>query len=96
MALILLGLGWNFGFIASTALLSSAYRPEEGGRVTGLNEFVVFGVNALASIASGLLLQMLGWQMINMLVIPVATLGILLLGWGDIARRRRRASDAIA
>jgi hypothetical protein len=64
--------------------------------VTGLNEFVVFGVNALASIASGLLLQMLGWQTINMLVIPVATLGILLLGWGDIARRRRRASDAIA
>jgi MFS family permease len=95
-SLVLIGVGWNFGFIASTALLSSAYRPEEAGRVTGLNEFVVFGVNALASIASGLLLQMLGWQTINMLVIPVAALGILLLGWGDIARRRRGASDAVA
>jgi MFS family permease len=95
-SLVLIGVGWNFGFIASTALLSSAYRPEEAARVTGLNEFVVFGVNALASIASGLLLQMLGWQMINVLVMPVAALAILLLGWSDIARRRRRASDAVA
>jgi hypothetical protein len=39
---------------------------------------------------------MLGWQMINVLVMPVAALAILLLGWGDIARRRRRASDAVA
>ena len=44
----------------------------------------------------GLVLLLLGWHLINMVVIPVATLGILLLGWGDIARRRRRASDAIA
>ncbi len=95
-SLVLIGVGWNFGFIASTALLSSAYRPEEGARVTGLNEFVVFGVNALASIASGLLLQMLGWQMVNVLVIPIAAMAILLLGWGDIARRRRRAADAAA
>jgi MFS family permease len=95
-SLVLIGVGWNFGFIASTALLSSAYRPEEAARVTGLNEFVVFGVNALASIASGLLLQMLGWQMVNVLVIPIAAMAILLLGWSDIARRRRRAADAAA
>jgi MFS family permease len=95
-SLVLIGVGWNFGFIASTALLSSAYRPEEAARVTGLNEFVVFGVNAVASIASGLLLQMLGWQTINVLVIPIAALAILLLGWGDVARRRRGAADAAA
>jgi MFS family permease len=95
-ALVLLGVGWNFGFIASTALLSATYQPEEAARVQGLNEQVVFGAMALASIASGLLLEMLGWQTVNALVIPVAALAILLLGWGDLARRRRRAAGAVA
>jgi MFS family permease len=91
-ALILLGVGWNFGFIASTAMLSTAYRPEEAARVQGANETVVFGVMALASIASGLLLEVLGWQMINVMAIPLAAAAILLLGWGDIARRRRQTA----
>jgi len=43
ISLILLGVGWNFGFIASTALLSTAYRPEEASKVQGLNEQVVSG-----------------------------------------------------
>jgi MFS family permease len=83
VSLILLGVGWNFGFIASTALLSAAYRPEEAARVQGLNEQVVFGVMAVASIASGLLLQLIGWQSINILAIAVATGAIAVLGWGQ-------------
>lgn len=79
IALILLGVGWNFGFIASTALLSAAYRPEEAARVQALNEQVVFGVMAVASIASGALLDWIGWQAINVLAIPVATGAILAL-----------------
>ena len=81
-ALVLLGIGWNFGFIACTTLLANAYRPEEAARVQGLNEQLVFGVMALASVASGLLLQFIGWQAINILAIPVAALAILLLGGG--------------
>jgi len=84
ISLILLGVGWNFGFIASTALLSTAYRPEEASKVQGLNEQVVFGVMALASIMSGVLLNGIGWQAINVLVIPVATLAILSLAWGGM------------
>lgn len=91
VALVLLGVGWNFGFIASTAMLANAYRPEEAARVQGLNEQVVFGVMAIASIASGLLLETIGWQAVNVLTIPVATLAILLLGWGDMTRRQRKA-----
>jgi hypothetical protein len=52
---------------------------------------VVFGVMVIASIASGILLEVVGWQTVNMLTIPVATAAILLLGWGDIVRRRRPA-----
>lgn len=82
-SLVLLGVGWNLGFIASTALLASSYRAEEAARVQGLNEQVVFGVMAVASIASGLLLQLLGWQSINILAIAVAAAAIAVLAWGQ-------------
>jgi len=87
ISLILLGVGWNFGFIASTALLSTAYRPDEAAKVQGLNEQVVFGVMALASILSGVLLNAIGWQSVNVLVIPIATLAIVALAWGGMGSR---------
>lgn len=93
LALILLGLGWNFGFIGSTAMLSQGYRPEEAARVQGLNEQVVFGTMAIASISSGLLLQTIGWEAVNILAIPVATLAIGLLAWGDWHARKPQAAE---
>ena len=57
--------------------------PEEAARVQGLNEQVVFGVMAVASIASGLLLQLIGWQSINLLAVVMATGAIAVLGWGQ-------------
>ena len=53
MALILLGVGWNFAFIGATAMLTETYRPEEKSTVQGLNDFLVFGSVALASLSSG-------------------------------------------
>lgn len=90
-ALVLLGLGWNFGFIGSTTLLTGAYRPEEAARVQAINEQLVFGTMAVASISSGLLLQTIGWQSINVLAIPIATAAIGLLAWADTRRRRSAA-----
>ena len=86
IGLILLGVGWNFGFIASTAMLTVAYKPEEAARVQGLNEQVVFGVMAVASIASGVLLQIVGWQTINVIAIVVATIAIVALAWGSLTQ----------
>ena len=88
-ALILLGLGWNFGFIGATSMLASSYRPQEAGRVQAINEQVVFGASAIASLSSGFVLQWVGWEAINLLAIPVASLAILLLGLG--AWRQARA-----
>lgn len=84
IALALVGLGWNFGFIASTAMLASAYRPEEAARVQALNEQVVFGVMAAASLASGLLLETVGWATLNVLCVTLATAGVLALGWSQM------------
>lgn len=86
VSLVLLGVGWNFGFVASTAMLATAYRPEEAARVQGLNEQVVFGTMAIASIASGLLLELIGWQSINVFTLPAATAGILVLGLWQLRR----------
>jgi predicted MFS family arabinose efflux permease len=86
--LVLLGIGWNFGFIGSTAMLAASYRPQEAGRVQAINEQVVFGASAIASLSSGMLLQWLGWEAINLLAIPVAAVAILLLGLGTFRQAR--------
>ena len=57
IALILLGVGWNFGFIGATAMLASAHSPDERGHVQGLNDFLVFGGVFLASLSSGSLMN---------------------------------------
>jgi MFS family permease len=86
--LILLGVGWNFGFIAATAMLTELYRPEESFKVQALNEFVLFGIVALASFGSGGLLASAGWIWINVLVLPVVAICLGLIGWRTVADRR--------
>ncbi|WEK49143.1 MAG: MFS transporter [Candidatus Kaistia colombiensis] len=87
ITLILLGLGWNFGFIGATAMLSETYRPEERGRVQGLNDFLVLGSAAIASLLSGKLIGGPGWAFINMIVFPVVILSLVALTWAFLLRR---------
>ena len=87
-ALILLGLGWNFGFIGGTALVTESYRPEEKEKVQALNDFLVFGFVALASFSSGEILISGGWQAVNLVVVPISVLCLLALFW-----QMRRRSD---
>ena len=90
-ALILLGLGWNFGFIGGTALLTAAQRPEERARTQAANDFIVFGVVAVASLSSGVLFNTVGWGSINWTLLPmVAVPFVLLIGSVLIAARRHR------
>lgn len=79
-SLILLGLGWNFGFIGSTSMLTDVYRPEERMKVQALNDFLVFGTVAVASFSSGHLLHSAGWFSINTLMIPIVAVVLVLLG----------------
>jgi len=67
--LILLGLGWNFGFIGATALVTDTYRPAERGKVQALNDFLIFGTVAIASFSSGHS-NAAGWGRINGLSCP--------------------------
>ncbi|HSU04028.1 MAG TPA: MFS transporter [Acetobacteraceae bacterium] len=64
LSLILLGVGWNFGFLGASALVLECHRPEERTRVQSLNDFVVFGMMALGSFTSGGVLTAYGWNMV--------------------------------
>ncbi len=64
LTLILLGIGWNFGFVGASALVLECHRPEERTRVQSLNDFIVFGTMAVGSFTSGSLLTAYGWDMV--------------------------------
>lgn len=68
--LVLLGVGWNFAFVGGTALLTSAYREGEQAKAQAINDFVVFGTVAAASLSSGWLYHQFGWQALNLVALP--------------------------
>ena len=86
IALVLLGIGWNFGFIGATAMLTQAHPAHERGRVQGLNDFLVFGCVTLASLSSGVLMSLgettlAGWNAVNIAMIPFLALAGAALIW---------------
>ena len=80
VALILLGLGWNFGFIGATTMLAASHEPHERGRMQGLNDLIVFGGVTVASLASGGLMNcsggdaQAGWASVNLAMGPFLVL----------------------
>jgi len=86
-ALILLGLGWNFGFIGATTMLAGAHRPEDRGAVQGMNDMIVFGMVTIASLASGGLMNCSGgtseegWNAVNLAMVPFLVLAGGALIW---------------
>jgi MFS family permease len=90
-ALILLGIGWNFGFVASTAMVAELYRPEEAFRVQAMNEFILFGIVAMASFSAGKVLAGSGWETVNWIVFPVVAACLVLIAAQSIAERRSTA-----
>lgn len=95
VALILLGLGWNFGFVGATTLLSTAHSPNERGQTQGLNDMMVFGCVTLASLASGGLMNCSGgtavdgWNAVNVAMVPFLLLAGGALVWLTIQDRRK-------
>ncbi len=94
VALILLGIGWNFGFIGATTMLAGAHEPHERGRMQGLNDLLVFGGVTIASLASGGLMNCLGgspqegWTAVNMAMAPFLVLAGGALLWLVLHPRR--------
>jgi MFS family permease len=90
--LVLLGVGWNLLFVAGTALLTTTYRPAERYRAQAVNEFSVFGTQALASLLAGPALHLVGWRALNLAaLLPLALFAAALLaGSAQRSRNSRR------
>src|ERR1019366_7746943 len=89
--LIVLGVGWNFGFVGASALVLETHRPQERNKVQAFNDFLVFGMMAVGSFSSGQLLANYGWSAVNLVVYPPVVLGLAVLTLASFARRRRRS-----
>ncbi len=86
-ALLLLGVGWNFLYIGGTTLLTETYRPEERAKVQGGNDFLVFAVQGVTSLSSGVLITHEGWAILNYWALPaLAITAIATLRWWLVRR----------
>lgn len=92
IALILLGLSWNFMFIGGTTLVTTTYKPAETAKVQGMNDFLVFGTVATASLLSGQLQEHFGWEVVNYGALPLLLFVIALTFWHMPKARRMRAA----
>jgi predicted MFS family arabinose efflux permease len=92
ISLVLLGVGWNFGFIGATAMLTDTYRPEERSKAQGANDALLFSTVAVASLMSGQTLNAFGWTAVNLLAFPVVAICLAALLW--LSRRQSNAELA--
>jgi MFS family permease len=79
VALILLGLGWNFMFVGGTTLLIKTYQPGERFKAQAINEAAVFGTSAVGSLLAGALLSQFGWTLVVISTVPALLLVTALL-----------------
>jgi MFS family permease len=87
VGLILLGLGWNFGFVGASAMVLDTHRPEERNKVQAFNDFIVFGTVAFGSFSSGHLLATHGWAVVNWTVFPFVVMAVVVLTSSGLFRR---------
>ena len=80
-SLVLLGLGWNFLFIGGTNLLSRSYNENEKFKVQSINDFLVFGLQALAALSAGWFVFNFSWEVVLLSVIPLLFMQFALLLW---------------
>ncbi|CCO49055.1 putative Permease of the major facilitator superfamily [Vibrio nigripulchritudo SOn1] len=78
LALILLGVGWNFMFISATSMFSQSYKSENRAKAQAFNEFFVFGCVAITAMLSGWLEATIGWQKLNLYTAPFVVIVMLM------------------
>lgn len=86
--LVMLGIGWNFGFVGASALVLETHTSAERNKVQAFNDFLIFGLMALGSFSSGQLLAHFGWSAVNLVVFPPVLLGLCVLALVWSSKRR--------
>ncbi|MSP02031.1 MAG: MFS transporter [Acetobacteraceae bacterium] len=94
VALALLGVGWNFLYVGGTTLLTTTHTAAERGRAQGFNDMTIFAVGLTCSLGAGVLLQSIGWEALNLLLLPWLAIAALALLWFGAGQNRREAARA--
>ncbi len=93
-ALILLGIGWNFLFLTGTSLLPQSYRASERHKVQAINDFIIFGFQATASLMAGWILFKAGWHVVVLTSLPFIII-LFVVSWFYFKKERNDAKQAI-
>jgi len=88
LALVLLGIGWNFLFVGGTVLLAQSYQPNERYKVQGLNEFLVFGCQAMAALSAGVFLNLIDWRGLLLASFTIIALQLIVITWQHIRQKQ--------
>ena len=88
IALVLLGIGWNFLFIGGTSLLVLCYKESEKFKVQGFNDVLVFSIQSIASLIAGYSILKFSWNEINLACIPLILIIILVSIKADLYKNR--------
>jgi MFS family permease len=96
-ALVLLGVGWNFLYVGGTTMLTYTYSMAERFRAQAVNEFLVFGTSATASLLAGTVMYYFGWYRLMWIPIPVLLLvcvALIVVRKDELLYRRKSAPPA--
>ncbi len=88
LAMILLGLGWNFTYTAATSLMTTAYTPAERAKTQGMMNQTIYTVVAMGSLSSGALIHFFGWQWVNVGAMPLLVIAAVVTAWCAATRRK--------
>jgi len=94
VALMLVGVGWNFMYTGGTTLLTEAYAPAEKAKTQGANDLIIFTTMGVSSFASGALVSSAGWEKMNLGAIPVLAVALGAVLWLALSRRAARVASA--
>jgi len=81
IALITLGVSWNFLYVGGTTLLTDAYEPSEKTRAQGINDLAVFSTVTLTALTTGTVHHLWGWQTVNLLALPMLLVTLFAIVW---------------
>jgi len=89
VALVLLGVGWNFLYIGGTTMLTTTYRPEERAKAQGTNDQAIFIMMLVSSFSSGVTVTNAGWNQVNLFALPLIAIVLIALVWFAMHQRRQ-------
>jgi MFS family permease len=94
VALVLLGVGWNFLYIGGTTLLTETYRPQERAKAQGANEQAIFVMMVISSLSSGATVTAAGWERVNLFALPLVAVVAIAILWFGLRERAQKAAAA--